>query len=59
MTRFRHHFVCTNCEGHWVAERPDARAADCPYCRTNHSGSHTSGGRFARNDEAQALGAER
>ena len=33
MTWFRNHYVCTVCEGHWLAEAAEALEADCPHCR--------------------------
>ncbi len=57
MARSRNYFVCTNCEGHWIAERPDARETDCPYCRGGGVTSHNDDVRFARNDDAPDGGA--
>ncbi|MBS0249225.1 MAG: hypothetical protein JSR61_21630 [Proteobacteria bacterium] len=34
MPWFRNHYVCTACEGHWLAEAAEAEAADCPHCRS-------------------------
>ena len=33
MTWFRNHYVCTVCEGHWLAEAAEVQDADCPHCR--------------------------
>lgn len=33
MPWFRNHYVCTACEGHWIAEHAEALDAHCPHCR--------------------------
>jgi DNA-directed RNA polymerase subunit RPC12/RpoP len=33
MPWFRNHYVCTVCEGHWLAEATEAQDANCPHCR--------------------------
>jgi hypothetical protein len=33
MPWFRNHYVCTACEGHWLAEHAEAQDDDCPHCR--------------------------
>ncbi len=33
MPWFRNHYICTVCEGHWLAEHSEAMEADCPHCR--------------------------
>lgn len=33
MAWFRNHYVCTACEGHWIAESAEAIEAHCPHCR--------------------------
>jgi hypothetical protein len=33
MPWFRNHYICTACEGHWLAEQAEAQGADCPHCR--------------------------
>ena len=33
MAWFRNHYVCTACEGHWIAESAEALEEHCPHCR--------------------------
>lgn len=33
MAWFRNHYVCTACEGHWIAEGVEVLDAHCPHCR--------------------------
>lgn len=33
MPWFRNHYICTACEGHWLAEHAEAQEVDCPHCR--------------------------
>ena len=33
MAWFRNHYVCSACEGHWIAEATEAIDAHCPHCR--------------------------
>lgn len=32
MAWFRNHYVCTACDGHWIAEGVEALDTDCPHC---------------------------
>jgi len=33
MAWFRNHYVCTACDGHWIAESAEALEEHCPHCR--------------------------
>jgi hypothetical protein len=33
MAWFRNHYLCTACEGHWIAEHVEVLDAHCPHCR--------------------------
>ena len=33
MPWFRNHYICTLCEGHWLAELAEPHESDCPHCR--------------------------
>lgn len=33
MPWFRNHYVCTACQGHWLAEHAERQESDCPHCR--------------------------
>ena len=33
MPWFRNHYICTVCEGHWLAEQAEPQDNDCPHCR--------------------------
>ena len=33
MPWFRNHYICTVCQGHWLAEHAEQQESDCPHCR--------------------------
>lgn len=47
MAWFRNHYVCTNCEGHWVAEQAAAHTDECPYCSAHDTAPYKSDDRTA------------
>ena len=33
MAWFRNHYLCSACEGHWIAECVEVQDEHCPHCR--------------------------
>lgn len=42
MPWFRNHYLCTVCQGHWLAEDAEPRESDCPHCRAFDIASYKS-----------------